>query len=277
MRGAPARHGARHRERGRQDAALRHIGEPALGKPVDARAACRTPAAVEIAHALFGGVVDEPEGIAAHARHVRVNDGQHRARGDRGIDGRAAGAQHVDPRRGRQRMRRGDHAVGCEGGRSAGVDVEHAWSPAVWSSTVSTAAPPLSAPARMKSSPNARTGLIGRWAMRVSVAGSTSSTRKAARVVRKISTTTEQRATPTSRDTLDQAPRRVSIPARSPLPSVRDRMGPVAVAPTFWQGSARVAPSNGCASACAAARQRPSRGVKARSGSWVHDISALAG
>ena len=42
--------------------------------------------------------MDQPERVAAETCHVRIDDREHGARRDRGIDRRAAGAQHVDAR-----------------------------------------------------------------------------------------------------------------------------------------------------------------------------------
>jgi hypothetical protein len=55
--------------------------------------------------------MNKPERIAAEPGHVRIDDREHRAGRDRGIDGGAAGAQHVEAGRGGERMRRSHHAV----------------------------------------------------------------------------------------------------------------------------------------------------------------------
>src|SRR5262249_27450135 len=55
--------------------------------------------------------VDQPEGIAADAAHVRIDDTE-RGRGrKRGIDGRAAGAQRIYARLRGERVRARDHAT----------------------------------------------------------------------------------------------------------------------------------------------------------------------
>ena len=91
----PAVHRAGHRHRGGQDAAVGNLGEAARAKGVERGGGGGGPARVEEAHAARARGVDEPEGVAAHARHVRVHDGEHRARGDGGVHRGAAGAQRV--------------------------------------------------------------------------------------------------------------------------------------------------------------------------------------
>ena len=59
----------------------------------------------------LAGIPDEGEGVATEAAGVAVDDGEHRVRGDRGVDRRAAGAQGLDAGGCRQRMGRGDHPV----------------------------------------------------------------------------------------------------------------------------------------------------------------------
>ena len=119
----PARHRARRGECGRQDAAKRHLGVTAAGKPVGAGASRRAAAAVEIAHSTGLGVMDQPEGVAADSAHVRVEHRERGACGDGGIDGRAAGAQYLNPGLRGQGVRAGDHAVRAHGDGAAGGDM----------------------------------------------------------------------------------------------------------------------------------------------------------
>ena len=53
-------------------------------------------------------VVDDGEQVAADAVHRRLDDGEDGRRGDGGVDGVAAVLQDAQPRRGRQRLARGD-------------------------------------------------------------------------------------------------------------------------------------------------------------------------
>ena len=82
-------------------------------------------AAIDVAHGLGLGVVDPPEGVAADARHVRIKNRERGAGGNRGIDRRSTGPQHVDTCLRGQRMRASHHAVRREGGRTAGMYVYH--------------------------------------------------------------------------------------------------------------------------------------------------------
>ena len=125
MRHGPARDGAGHRERAGQHAAIGHLVEAALGEGVDGAARCRAAAAVDVAHGLRAGIVDQPEGIAADPGHVRIEDREGGAGGDRGIDRRAARAQHFRTGLRGQRMRARHHAVRRESSRTAGADIHH--------------------------------------------------------------------------------------------------------------------------------------------------------
>jgi len=119
MRLGPARHRAGHGEGAGQHALVRHLAETALGEGGDRAARGRAAAAVDVADSAGLGVVDQPERIAADRRHVRIEHRQHGAGGERGIDRRAAGAQHVDAGRGGERMGRGHQAVRRQRGRTA--------------------------------------------------------------------------------------------------------------------------------------------------------------
>jgi len=71
-------------------------------------------------------VADEPEGVAAQPREVRIGDGQRGADGDGGFDGGAAIAQDLETRLAGERMRAGDHApagMGEIGGEGGGMRV----------------------------------------------------------------------------------------------------------------------------------------------------------
>ena len=125
MRLGPARHGARHRQRAGQHPAIRYFAQAALREGLDRAAEDRATATVDVAHLAGRGVVDQPEGIAADAGHVWIEHRKCRARGQGGIDRRAAGPQHVDSGRAREGMRAGHHAVRRQSGRTAGAYVCH--------------------------------------------------------------------------------------------------------------------------------------------------------
>jgi hypothetical protein len=119
VRLGPARHGAGHREGTGQHPAIGHFGKATPSEGIDRAAGRRPAAAVDVAH-LFGlRVVDQPERIAADAGHMRIENRQRGAGGERGIDGRAARPQRVDAGGAGQRMRRGHHAVRRKRGRAA--------------------------------------------------------------------------------------------------------------------------------------------------------------
>ena len=94
VRHAPARDGAGHGERAGQRTAIGHFVEAAPREGLDRAARGRAAAAVDVAHGVGRGVVDQPEGVAADAGHVGIEDGERGTRRDRRIDGRAAVAQH---------------------------------------------------------------------------------------------------------------------------------------------------------------------------------------
>ena len=66
------------------------------------------------------GVPDQPERVAADAAAVRHDDAQDGVRGDRRVDGRAAGPQDREPGAGREVMRRDDRAARAAGERDRG-------------------------------------------------------------------------------------------------------------------------------------------------------------
>jgi hypothetical protein len=120
---APARDRAGHGERRRQHAAVRDLGEAARVEPADARARRRAAGAVEVPHPIARRVVDQPERVAADARHVRVEDRERRARRDRGVHGGAARLQRLDPGLRGERVGRDDHAARRHGDRPAGLEI----------------------------------------------------------------------------------------------------------------------------------------------------------
>ena len=79
-------------------------GSTPFGKPVEPRGARRAAAAVvrdgarrvRIAHRT-ARIVHEPERVAADPAAGGVDDGEHRVRRDRRVDGVAAAPQHVEP------------------------------------------------------------------------------------------------------------------------------------------------------------------------------------
>jgi len=73
MRLGPARDGAGHGERAGQHALDRDFVQSALGEGIDGAAHRRAAAAIDVAHFARGCVVDQPEGIAADAGHVRID------------------------------------------------------------------------------------------------------------------------------------------------------------------------------------------------------------
>ena len=108
--GRPPRHGARHRERrdstpdGNGGAKAREVALAIGG----GRGAAR---GVEAAERSARGVVDQPHVVAADPVHVRVDHGDRRGGGDRGIEGVAAALKHRDAGLGGQPMGCGDETV----------------------------------------------------------------------------------------------------------------------------------------------------------------------
>ena len=94
---------------GLQAAALELFGRRALRRPA---------AGVQRVHALRLRVVDEREQVAADAVHRGFDDGEDGRGSDRGIEGVAPLLEDAQPRRRRQRLARGDHAVAREHDRA---------------------------------------------------------------------------------------------------------------------------------------------------------------
>ena len=67
-------------------------------------------------------VVDHDEAVAAHARHIRLDDVQSGGGGDGGVDGVAAPLQRGHPSLRRQRMPGGDHSVAPHNHRPVGLE-----------------------------------------------------------------------------------------------------------------------------------------------------------
>src|SRR3989441_7985006 len=108
MRFAEAGDRAWRRQRGGDDAAE---GNFSLVKTIKRGRRRGAAAAIEIRDLARSGVVDQPEGVAADAAHVRIDDAKRRGGGDRRIDGGAAAAQHAHAGLGGERVRAGHHAV----------------------------------------------------------------------------------------------------------------------------------------------------------------------
>ena len=92
----PARHGTRHRQRRRHDAAQRNLVQPARRERVQCRALGRLATAIEVANPAARTFVKQPERVAPEPRHVRIDHREHRAGRDRRVDRGAAGAEHVE-------------------------------------------------------------------------------------------------------------------------------------------------------------------------------------
>ena len=121
----PAADGAGHRDgmgAVRLDACQVRFGEPgrggALGRPARG---------VERDQLARAGLGNESEAVAADARHVRLDDGEHGGGGDGRVDGVAALAQHLDAGEAGRGMRGGAHGPAPIGERAAGrVEAAHA-------------------------------------------------------------------------------------------------------------------------------------------------------
>jgi len=122
VRLAPAIHRARHRDGGGHDAAERDLAEAARAEPLDRGGRGRRARRVERVHRAGARVVNQPERVAAHAGHVRVDHREHRGRRDRRVDRGAARLQDLDAGLGGQRVRRGDHAAVRQRGRTPGIE-----------------------------------------------------------------------------------------------------------------------------------------------------------
>src|SRR5512145_42998 len=112
MRLAKARDRARRCQGRRGKAAKRDFRLP--GETIEPCRGGSAPAAVEIRDALRGRVIDEPEGVAADAAHVGIEDGERGRSGERGIHRGTAIAQRVRAGGRGERMWARDHAASCE-------------------------------------------------------------------------------------------------------------------------------------------------------------------
>src|ERR1700687_3997416 len=92
--------------------------------PFDRAGAGRASGAAEGGETRRRRVVDQPEVVAAHAVHVRVDDGDGGRRGDGGVQRIAAPAKGGYPTLACQQMRRADHAAG--GARLEPASLGHA-------------------------------------------------------------------------------------------------------------------------------------------------------
>ena len=106
------------RDRPRQRTAQRHAIEPALAKCLGSRRARRAAARVEADRAAGARRPDEREEVAAESAAHRLDEAEGDVRGDRGIDGVAAGPERVDADLHGERLARGDHAA-CRDRRKA--------------------------------------------------------------------------------------------------------------------------------------------------------------
>src|SRR5215472_10114157 len=104
VRLAPAVDGAGRGEGGRKDAAPWNLSEAAPVEPFERARGGGATARVQEAHNAAARVPDQPELIAADARHVRVDDGEDSARRDGGIHGGAARFERIDPGHGGESM-----------------------------------------------------------------------------------------------------------------------------------------------------------------------------
>jgi hypothetical protein len=117
----PARQCAGDRDCRRPDTAERDRLELARLRLLESCRCYRASAAVEIFYLPGFGVVDQLERITDERPHMRVKRGQGRACGQRGINGRSAGTQHIDARGRGEVMGRGNHSVGSQGDGAAGL------------------------------------------------------------------------------------------------------------------------------------------------------------
>jgi hypothetical protein len=104
VRGPPARDDAGHGEGG-VAAARRHAGAVAGAVRLRIDGRSRAARAVERAQRAAAGIMDEPEVVAAHAVHVRVDDGNGGGGRDGGVDGVAARFEDGEPGFGREDVR----------------------------------------------------------------------------------------------------------------------------------------------------------------------------
>ena len=112
----PPVHDARHTDRER--AAQRNAIDVTLLKLLEGCRGWRATAGVESVDRLRFGVVEEGKEIAADPVHRRFHDRQDGGGGDRGVDGVAAGLQHLEAGRRGERLTGGDGAVARHDDRS---------------------------------------------------------------------------------------------------------------------------------------------------------------
>jgi hypothetical protein len=74
-------------------------------------------ASIETEDAAIAGAVDRHEAAAAHAAREGLDDSEHRCGRDRGVDGRAAAAEHIDRRLRRERVDARRRPTGADCGR----------------------------------------------------------------------------------------------------------------------------------------------------------------
>ena len=120
--------GARQGDRG--GVALFDRGQAGVAQGVGVQPGRRAARAVERDDIIRPRRFDQCEAVAADPGHVRLADAQqHRAR-DGGVDGIAARFQNIEGFGSGKRVRRGDHAAGCQHQGAAGqVKVSHVSSP----------------------------------------------------------------------------------------------------------------------------------------------------
>ena len=124
MRCAPTRDRTGRRQGGRENTAKRDLIMPPRLEPIDGGTCGGASATVQVTHLARFGVVDQPERITTHTRHVRVEHCKRSTGSDGSIYCRTARAQHVDTGLRGQRMRARDHAVRPHGDGAAGVDLQ---------------------------------------------------------------------------------------------------------------------------------------------------------
>ncbi len=118
---APARHPAGHRQRGGEDAGEGHLLQFTGVEPFDAGPAGGAPTAGKVLHLPGTRIVNQPEGIPADPRHVRVQYGKYRAHRDGRVHRRAPALQRLHAGGGGQRVRGAHHSVRRECRRTTGV------------------------------------------------------------------------------------------------------------------------------------------------------------
>ena len=104
--------GERARDRDRLDATRDVRGAAAPQQLLACHQRTRAAARVERDQSFLFGAPEEREHVATDASHHRLDDGQHRRGGDRGVDRVAAVLEDVECRGRRERLARGRDAVG---------------------------------------------------------------------------------------------------------------------------------------------------------------------